>query len=106
MSMPTVNTADAGMQAAANEFASKAEEFTNYLRGVNDDMQVLQSSWTGQASAKFNQAMDNWEQAFQSVINQLLNMLDMMGVTTKGYRSAEDDAAQTAESFASALPGV
>lgn len=106
MTMPRVETTEAGMQSAANEFASKAHEFTGYLRGVNTDMQTLQASWTGDASMKFNQAMDNWESAFQSVINQLLHMMDVMGVTTKGYRSAEDDAAQTAQSFAAALPGV
>ncbi|WP_348651289.1 WXG100 family type VII secretion target [Micromonospora sp. WMMD1128] len=106
MTMPTVQTTDPGMQAAANEFANKAQEFTGHLRSVNSEMAALQASWHGTASNNFNQAMDNWERSFQTVINQLLHMLDVMGVTTAGYRTAEDDASQTAQSFGSALPGV
>ncbi|RQW95938.1 WXG100 family type VII secretion target, partial [Micromonospora chalcea] len=37
------------------------------MRAVNGQMAVLISSWTGQASQGFNQALDNWENAFQRV---------------------------------------
>lgn len=106
MSMPIVQTTEEGMQRAAQEFSNTATEFTGQLQAVNTQMGTLQASWTGQASTGFNQAMDSWEASFQKVITELINMLDVMGVTTKGYTAAEDDAASTAASFGAALPGV
>jgi WXG100 family type VII secretion target len=106
VTMPTVSTTEEGMQQAAQEFSDKATEFTGLMQAVNSQMASLQVSWTGQASMGFNQAMDNWEAAFQRVINELLNMLEVMGVTTKGYIAAEDEASGAAQSFATALPGV
>lgn len=106
MTMPNVSTTEQGMQRAAQEFHDKANEFTASLRSVNSQMATLQTSWTGTASNGFNQAMDNWENSFQKVINELINMLEVMGVTTKGYIEAEDTAANTAKSFGAALPGV
>lgn len=94
------------MQFAIQQFEDKATEFTGLLKNVNTDMAQLQASWTGQASGGFNQAMDNWENAFKNVIDQLINMLGVMGVTTKGYAQAEDTAYQTAQSFGQALPGI
>ena len=106
MTMPVVQTSEEGMQRAAQEFSDKAQEFTGQLQAVNGQMGILQASWTGQASAGFNQAMDSWEGSFQRVINELINMLEVMGVTTKGYVAAEDDASSVAASFGSALPGI
>lgn len=105
VTMPTVQTTDPGMQAAANEFANKAQEFTGHLRYINSQMAILQGSWQGTASLTFNQAMDNWERSFQSIIDKLLNMMDVMGATTAGYRAAEEEASDTAHSFMTALPG-
>lgn len=106
MTMPRVQTSEEGMRRAAQEFSDRATEFTGHLQSVNSQMAALQATWTGTASMGFNQAMDNWEAAFQRVINELINMLDVMGVTTKGYLDAEDQAASTAQSFGAALPGV
>jgi WXG100 family type VII secretion target len=104
MTMPTVNTVEEGMRSAANTFAQTADEFNSHLQSVNNQMATLQASWTGQASGQFNQAMDNWENSFKNVINQLLRMLDVMGATTKGYHQAEDTASNTAKNFMDALP--
>ncbi|KUL22651.1 MULTISPECIES: WXG100 family type VII secretion target [Actinoplanes] len=106
MTMPTVQTSQQGMQFAAQQFSDRATEFTGYLQNVNSNMATLQSSWTGTASNGFNQAMDSWENSFKRVIDELVNMLEVMGVTTKGYTEAEDSAAQTAQSFGQALPGI
>lgn len=106
MTMPRVSTTEEGMRRAAQEFSDKATEFTGSLQAVNGQMAILQGSWTGQASAGFNQAMDSWETAFQRVINELIKMLDVMGTTTTGYLQAEDTASSTASSFGAALPGV
>ncbi|WP_306215252.1 WXG100 family type VII secretion target [Actinoplanes sp. RD1] len=105
MTMPNVQTTEEGMRTAAQEFSNKAQDFTGQLQAVNTQMGTLQASWTGQASAGFNQAMDSWEASFKKVIDELINMLEVMGVTTKGYTQAEDDAANTAQNFATALPG-
>lgn len=94
------------MRRAAQEFSDRATEFTGHLQSVNSQMATLQSTWTGAASRGFNQAMDSWEASFQRVINELVNMLDVMGVTTTGYGQAEDEAAGSAQSFAAALPGL
>ncbi|BCJ52706.1 hypothetical protein Asp14428_41810 [Actinoplanes sp. NBRC 14428] len=106
MTMPVVQTTEPGMQSAAQEFSNKTTEFTGHLRNVNTEMATLQGTWTGTASMQFNQAMDSWEQSFQKVINELITMMHVMGVTTKGYAAAEDSAASSAKSFASALPGI
>jgi WXG100 family type VII secretion target len=103
---PLVQTSEPGMQAAATEFSSRATEFTGSLRNINGSMGALQVAWSGAASNQFNQAMDNWENAFQKVINELMTMMETMGVTTSGYRQSEEDASQVARSFGAALPGV
>ena len=105
MTMPVVQTNEPGMQQAAQEFSSRASEFTGHLQNVNSEMATLQASWTGDASNQFNQAMDAWEGAFQKVINELMNMMQVMGVNTQYYQTAESDASSSAASFASALPG-
>ncbi len=106
MTLPIVSTTEPGMQRAAQEFSDKATVFTGSLQSVNSQMASLQATWTGQASMGFNQAMDSWEASFQRVINELITMLDVMGVTTKGYIAAEDTASSAAASFGAALPGV
>jgi len=106
VTMPVVQTSEQGMQAAAQEFSNRATQFNGNLQSINSQMAALQGTWTGDASKGFNTAMDSWERSFQKVINELITMLDVMGVTTKGYIEAENTAASTAQSFASALPGV
>jgi WXG100 family type VII secretion target len=106
MTMPVVETNEQGMQSAAQEFSARASEFTGHLQNVNSEMAALQTSWTGTASTNFNTAMDAWETSFQKVITELINMMEVMGVNTQYYSSAEEDAASHASSFASALPGI
>ena len=101
-----VAAATAAMQSAAGMFTERANEFNRYLGNVNEDMLALQGSWQGKASMQFNAAMDQWESAFQTVINELLGMAETMGVNTTVYHQQEDGAVDIAQSFASALPGV
>ncbi|GIJ50332.1 hypothetical protein Val02_72180 [Virgisporangium aliadipatigenens] len=106
MTLANISTVEVGMQQAARHFDDTVTEFTGSLRAVNTQMAMLQASWTGRASKGFNQAMDNWEASFLGVINELVHMLAVMGATTQGYIAAEDEAANTAQSFAQALPGI
>jgi ESAT-6 family protein len=103
--MQPVSTTEAGMQSAGREFQDKAQSFTEQLKAVNGQMAILQGSWTGKASKNFNQAMDNWETAFRNIINELIHMMEVMGVTSAGYKAAEEDAADDAQNFMTALPG-
>jgi WXG100 family type VII secretion target len=109
MADQAVSTTLEGMQSVGQEFVSTAQGFTGYLRSVNTEIAALQSTWTGQAALNFGQAMDTWETAFQSIINDLLHMADVMGVNTQAYHGQETDAANAAQSFGSFfshLPGV
>ncbi|MEU7906157.1 WXG100 family type VII secretion target [Actinoplanes sp. NPDC049118] len=106
MASNLVSTTEPGMQAAANLFGDTVSTFNGYLRTINGDMATLQASWVGTASNSFNQAMDTWESAFTTVINELIGMMDSMGVNTKTYSEAEETATNMAQPFAAALPGV
>ncbi|MER7016258.1 WXG100 family type VII secretion target [Saccharopolyspora sp. NPDC000359] len=104
MANQMVQTATPGMQKAAQHFSETASDFTTQLQRVNSTMASLQASWHGQASQSFNTAMDNWERSFSKIIEKLLYMMEEMGMNTKAYVAAEDEASSTAQSFASALP--
>jgi WXG100 family type VII secretion target len=106
VTLPVVETNEEGMQSAAQEFANRAGIFTGHMRSINSEMGILQASWTGDASNQFNQAMDAWEGAFQKVINELINMMEVMGVNTGYYQTSESEAVSGAASFAAALPGI
>jgi WXG100 family type VII secretion target len=106
VSQPMVRTTEEGMKHAADQFGEKASSFTSDMQRINSEMATLQASWKGSASMTFGQAMDAWESAFQRVINELIGMMDSMGVNTQEYRSQEESAASGAASFAAALPGV
>ncbi|KAA5830113.1 WXG100 family type VII secretion target [Saccharopolyspora hirsuta] len=104
MANQMVQTATPGMQQAAQHFSQTASDFTTQLRRVNTTMAALQASWHGEASQRFNVAMDNWELSFNKIIEKLLHMMEEMGVNTKAYVAAEDEATNVAQSFVSALP--
>jgi ESAT-6 family protein len=106
MTTSPVQTAQAGMQQAAQVFGQTATDFSNELQQINTMMASLQASWTGTASRSFNTAMDSWEASFKAIIDKLVDMMEIMGVNTKEYVSAEEEADSAAQSFASALPGV
>ncbi|MEU6128262.1 WXG100 family type VII secretion target [Saccharopolyspora sp. NPDC047091] len=99
-----VQTSTPGMQSAGQKFSDTASDFTRDMHAVNTMMATLQSSWHGDASRNFNQAMDNWEKSFNIVINKLIGMMEVMGINSKDYVTAEDDATSKAGSFSSVLP--
>ncbi|XVV16084.1 WXG100 family type VII secretion target [Actinoplanes sp. CA-131856] len=92
------------MAKVAQTFEETTNHFNNDLKSVNDLMLVLQTTWTGDASKNFNSAMDSWEQSFKNVIQELIHMLEAMGVSSKSYQDAEDAAAAAAQNFSTALP--
>lgn len=104
MAQNQVTTTEEGMRAAAAEFGNKTSTFNGYLGSVNQEMAALQASWTGDASIRFNTAMDEWEQNFLKVINELILMTEALGGTIKDYSATEDANASIAQSFSEALP--
>jgi len=95
-----------GMQSAGAEMHAKFQEFTGYLKSVNQEMATLQSTWTGQASNAFNTAMDSWENAFTAINNKLAQMAETLGQNMTGYQNTEADAAGAAPQWAQALPAL
>jgi WXG100 family type VII secretion target len=102
--MPNVRTAEEGMQRAAQLFQSTTEEFNSYLQGVNGAWATTSVAWGGTSSNNFGGGIDAWENQFVVVINNLIDMMQKMGVTVNDYGNAEMEAANTAPSFANALP--
>jgi len=94
-----ISTTTPGMQAAASRFEDTITDFNGYLAEVNQQMLVLQATWTGQASVAFNSAMDRWEQNFRTVINELAGMAESMGVNTKLYIEQEEANSAIANNF-------
>jgi WXG100 family type VII secretion target len=104
MTMPNLRTTEEGMSRAVQLFEATTQEFNGYLLSVNQSWATMQASYGGQSSQAFGQGMDSWEDQFVVVINNLIDMMQKMGVTITSYKSAEEDAAQTANSFTNALP--
>jgi WXG100 family type VII secretion target len=59
------------MQDTAGQFARAIESANAHLRQVNTEMAVLQTSWRGEASVRFGQAMNEWEQQFDVIVGRL-----------------------------------
>lgn len=100
MAMDQVSVTQEGMTGAAQEFGNVANEFIGYLQNINSEMATLQSTWAGQASGAFNQAMDGWESNFKIIIDQLLGLMESMGVNTQNYTANEEAAVGTAGQWA------
>lgn len=103
MSQPLVGTTQEGMRSARIEFEGKSSLFSDQLKSVNGQMAALQSTWQGNASLNFNQAMDNWESGLTRVITALNSMIESLGGNAQLYSEQEDQAAAYANSFGSTL---
>jgi WXG100 family type VII secretion target len=71
------------MQDTAGQFARAIESANAHLRQVNTEMAVLQTSWRGEASVRFGQAMNEWEQQFDVIVGRLEDLM----AATSGARS-------------------
>ncbi|MFD6566773.1 WXG100 family type VII secretion target [Micromonospora profundi] len=105
MAPRNISTTEEGMRAAAQEFAAKASEFSSANQNVDGQVDILMTSWTGQAAMGFQSAMDSWGQSFNEVIRALQEMQAQMEATLAGYSRGEDEASTYTSSLNSALPG-
>ncbi len=104
MTMPNLRTTEEGMQGAVKLFEATTGEFNGYLKGVNSSWQAMAAVYAGHSANAFGQGVDAWENQFVVVINNLIDMMQKMGVTISMYKGAEEEAASTATSFSNALP--
>lgn len=98
-----VSVDTAGMTRAVSKLESTSTEATSHLRTVNGQMAALQASWTGEASQRFGQAMNDWENDFLIVIHKLDHMIEVMTGNASGYDQAADEAAAIAGSWSGGL---
>lgn len=99
----SVSVDTAGMVRATSKLESTSTEATTHLRTVNGQMAALQATWTGEASLRFSQAMNDWEADFLTVIQKLDHMVEVMTGNATSYDQTADDAVATAVSWASGL---
>jgi WXG100 family type VII secretion target len=92
-----------GMTRAVNKLESTSTEASGHLRAVNGQMAALQASWTGDASLRFGQAMNDWEGDFLTVIHKLDHMIEVMTGNASSYDQAADDASAVAGNWAGGL---
>lgn len=88
-----------GMRKAGQLFEGASTEASNQMRQVNQLMLSLQQSWRGEASMKFNKAMNDWENQFSIIIKELNSMIEKMGGNAKHYDTQEADAVSLAPNF-------
>jgi uncharacterized protein YukE len=93
MTTPNPRNVEEGMQRAVQLLESTASEFNGYLLGVNRSRATMQAPYGGQSAKAFGQGMDSWEDQFVVVINNLIDMMQKMGVTITPDKTAEEDAA-------------
>ncbi len=99
-----IRTTQEGMQSAIQKFQSTTDEFNGYLRQENEMISQLRSTYTGDSASSYGTAMDEWENQFSRVINDLTDMMRIMGVNVNQYVQTEEQNANIAKSFSSALP--
>jgi WXG100 family type VII secretion target len=99
-----LQTTEEGMQLARQAFQDKTTEFNGYLSSVNTQWADLAAVYAGHSANAFGSGIDAWEQQFTVVINNLVDMMDKMGVSIGAYKNAEETAADTAGAFAGGLP--
>ena len=106
MTGPNVSVGTEGMGQAASLFESTSSQFSSKLASINNEMAQLQASWTGDASTRFAQAMNDWESDFLVIIRQLNQMVGVMGGNAQAYNQTADQAASIAGNWSTGLEGI
>jgi len=92
-----------GMVRATAKLQETSTEATTHLRSVNGQMAALQATWTGEASLRFGQAMNDWETNFLTVIQKLDHMIEVMTGNASSYDQTADEAAAIAGNWSGGL---
>lgn len=106
MTQPNIQVSTPAMQKAVGLFQGAAETATKQMQQVNNNQRELQSAWQGQSSNAFAQAMNTWEGQFNTIIKELIHMIEVMGGNAKAYTQNEESAVNTAGSWATGLQAI
>ncbi|WP_020664876.1 WXG100 family type VII secretion target [Amycolatopsis benzoatilytica] len=66
----------------AARFAAAIDAANSCFGEVNSEMAALQASWRGEASARFGQAMNDWEQQFDRILGSLADLVQVAHAAT------------------------
>jgi hypothetical protein len=91
MTMPNLRTADEGRQRAVQLLESTTHEFNTYLQGVNSGWQAMTADYAEHSANVFGRGVDAWENQFVVIINNLIDMMQKMGVATDLDKNADED---------------
>lgn len=69
--------APAGLPEQAARFAAAIDAANACFGTVNSEMAALQASWRGEAAVRFGQAMNDWEQQFDRILESLADLVDV-----------------------------
>jgi WXG100 family type VII secretion target len=106
MAINNVSVTTPGMKQAAGHFEAASSSSTAQLQRVHSEQAALRTVWTGDASARFGHAMNDWEQQFGIIVKELNHMIEAMGANATKYTATEQDATQTAGSWSAGLTGI
>lgn len=106
MAGSNVSVDTAGMARAASLFEGASSQAITQLNSINSEMAALQATWTGQASVRFSQAMNDWEGNFLVIVRRLNDMISAMGGNAQDYARQADEAASIADSWSTGLDGL
>ncbi|MFI5735654.1 WXG100 family type VII secretion target [Kribbella sp. NPDC051587] len=91
-----VSTTTPGMAQAAGHLATTQGVATNGLNNVNGELAELKATWTGDASAAFDNSMKAWQDDCQMIINKLREMQEVLHGNRKIITQGEQQNTQTA----------
>jgi WXG100 family type VII secretion target len=97
---PHVSVDTIGMARAAQLFQDASSQAIGQLNSINTEMAALQATWRGDASLRFSEAMNSWEEEFQVIIRKLNGMVEAMGGNAQDYNTQSEQAANIATAWA------
>lgn len=93
----------AAMATAAGQVDEAIGKVSAVRGGVRGTMSNAAVGWQTDASVKFQQAMDQWDQDFQKIIDGLTRIQEALGGTRNAYSAAQDAEQSSVDPIISAL---
>jgi WXG100 family type VII secretion target len=87
------------MKAAGREFVKAFDDVAATMNSLKGELDNFRKGWTGQASRKFDEAMESWGREFDSVLGRLDTMADKLLGGSGNAEDAEDFAMQSGNFF-------
>lgn len=100
-----VQTDDSGMARAAQDFESKASEFTKYNQGVGTEAGSLQVALVHPATPSLVRAIQSWQTSVNGIITELNVMQAELVSSNQNYQRSESVVVESATQLERALEG-